>query len=66
MSVQEHVTTALDTAGILVVASAPLLGLWPLIGGWAAAPTGVVLMVGSWWADGGLAKLKLRRRGEQA
>lgn len=64
MSVQEHVTTALDTAGVIALAAAPLLGLWPVIGGWASAPAGAVLMVGSWWADGGLAKLKLRWDGK--
>lgn len=64
MSVQEHVTTALDTAGVLVIAAAPLLGLWPLIGGWATAPAGVALLVGSWWADGGAKKLLRRRDGK--
>jgi len=65
VKVQEHVTTALDTLGILLIAAAPLLALWPVMGGWATGPAGAAVLAGSWWADGGLAKLKAKFRGGQ-
>lgn len=66
VSVQEHVTTSVDAAGLIALAAAPVVGLWPELGGWALAPGGVVLLVGAWVADGGLVKAVLRVRRRKA
>lgn len=44
---RDAVTTLLDTLGLLLIAAAAALGLWPVIGAASLALAGVVILVGS-------------------
>lgn len=53
---RELVTTLLDTLGLLLIAAGIAVGLWPLVGGWAFCPAGVVVVGASWLASRGAEK----------
>lgn len=44
-------TTALDVLALLLIAAGVALGLWPLVGGVALIPAGVVVAFGSALSD---------------
>lgn len=44
------ITTALDVVALLAVAVGVCLGLWPLVGGFALIPAGILIGAGSWYA----------------
>lgn len=50
---RERMTTALDAAGLLLVAAGAGAGAYQAIGWAALAVTGVVILGGSWLAAGG-------------
>ncbi len=43
----EVATDVLDVLGLLAVAAGVLLGLWPVVHGWALVPAGAVVIAGS-------------------
>ncbi len=49
---RERMTTALDTAGLLLVAAGAGAGAFRLLGWAALAVSGVVVLTGSWLAAG--------------
>jgi hypothetical protein len=48
--VRERMTTALDTAGLLLVAAGAGAGAYRLLGWAALAVSGAVVLAGSWFA----------------
>lgn len=52
MLLRERMTTALDTAGLLLVAAGAGAGTYRWLGWAALAVTGVVVLAGSWLAAG--------------
>lgn len=49
---RERMTTALDTAGLLLVAAGAGAGVYRWLGWAALAVSGVVVLAGSWLASG--------------
>jgi hypothetical protein len=44
---REHITTALDVLGLLLVAAGLAFYLWPYLGGAALAVSGALILIGS-------------------
>lgn len=55
-TVEDHVTTALDTIALLAVSIGTLAGLWPYIHGWAIACGGVAVWFGVRVVDGAVSR----------